>query len=206
MLGFWTFVGYSILDIQVKNMSDNSREESDNSPQGSGDASPSQEPAGPQTANKDSNAAKILIGIGVLLIFVLIHPISNFFLNRSILEVTGGRPEFGKASVVMQNKCADCHSPGMMAQPIYYGYPYAGELIADDMRIAQKNMLITREHLTGQKQFTKKQMAKIENVIENNEMPPKLYKMMHWNAGLTAEDREAMTNWLKAEFMAPGGE
>jgi|AGTN01.2.fsa_nt_gi hypothetical protein len=195
-----------MLDTPMKYMSDNSQEESSNSSQESGDSSPAQgaKPAS-ETGKKNVNSAKILIGVGVFLIVVLIHPISNFFLNRSILGVEAGVPEFGKASVVMQNKCADCHSPGMMVEPIYYGYPYAGELIADDMRVAQKNMLISREHLTGQKKFTKKQLAKIENVIENNDMPPKAYKIMHWNAGLTAEDKEAMTNWLKAEFAAASG-
>lgn len=186
-------------------MSDNSREESNNNPQGSGDASPSQEAsAASEPGKKNSNSSKIWIGVGVALIVVFIHPISNFFLNRSIVGVETGVPEFGKASVVLQNKCADCHSPGMIVEPIYYGYPYAGELIADDMRVAQKNMLISREHLTGQKKFTSKQLAKIENVIENNDMPPAAYRIMHWNAGLTAEDKEAMTNWLKAEFMAAG--
>jgi len=183
-------------------MSDSESEESNSNSQ----QSPGLPPGGPgQPGEKTVNALKILIGIGLLLLVVLVHPISNFFLKRSIVEPTAGLPELAKASVVMQNKCADCHSPGMMIAPIYYGYPYAGQLIADDMRIAQKHLVISREHLTGQKKFTRKQMANIETVVENNDMPPAAYKLMHWNAGLTAEDKEAMTNWLRAEFMAARG-
>lgn len=145
---------------------------------------------------------KILVPslMGVLATAILAMPVSNFFLKREPIQVTGGVPEFKAVSKILQNKCADCHTPGMLANPIYGEFPYAKQLIADDIKSAQKSIVFSKEQLSGQKEFTRQQAAKILNVVENNEMPIAPYRIMHWNAILTEADNESVVHWLEAQY------
>jgi len=138
--------------------------------------------------------------IGTLIAGVLALPISNYFLKRQPIEVTGGVPEFKAVSQILQNKCADCHSPGMLVEPVYGNFPFAKQLIADDVAAAQKEIVFSRENLSGEEPFTRQQAAKILNVVENNEMPIAPYRLLHWNAILTEEDTNSVTHWLEAQF------
>ena len=138
--------------------------------------------------------------IGLLIAGVLSMPISNFFLKRQSIDVIAGVPEFKPVSQILQNKCADCHSPGLIAQPAYGDFPFAKQLIADDVAAAQKEIVFSRENLSGEKPFTRQEAAKILTVVENNEMPIAPYRLLHWNAILTEEDTNAVTHWLEAQF------
>ncbi len=148
-----------------------------------------------------SKKAKLsaLILVGLFLVMLVALPISNFFLARDLLPVTDGIAEFKPVSLILQNKCADCHSPDMTVYPLYTKLPIASQLIAKDREEAQQNMLFNRERLSGKQPFSKLDLARIQNVVENNEMPPVQYKLMHWNAGLTKADKETIIEWLQAE-------
>jgi cytochrome c peroxidase len=142
------------------------------------------------------------ITIIVLVIFVglvLLLPVSNFFLSRTPIEVIGGVPEFKPVSEIMQKKCADCHTPGMISEPLYGKLPGADQLIKADMDAAQKEIIFSKEHLSGAKQFSRPELARINTVVENNEMPILPYKLLHWDAGLTTADKAAFLAWIKAQ-------
>lgn len=148
----------------------------------------------------DQIIPRALLALGLV---ALAMPISNFFLKRQSIEVTGGVPEFKPVSKMMQNKCVDCHTPGMYARPIYENFPYANKLIKDDIEAAQKKIVFTRENLSGERPFTKLEAARIFAVVDNNDMPIPPYKIMHWDAILTENDRAAVEKWLTAQFQ-PG--
>lgn len=143
----------------------------------------------------------IVIAIILLAGFVaiLILPVSNFFLKREMIEITGGIPEFKKVSTIMQNKCVDCHTPEMMSPPVYINLPLAGKLITEDIKHAQREIIFSKEHLSGHKPFAKVELAKIQTVVENNEMPILPYRLLHWDAALTNEDKEAFLAWIQAQ-------
>lgn len=136
------------------------------------------------------------VGIG-LTGLVLALPVSNFFLTRQSVEVTGGVAEFKPVSKIMQNKCADCHTPGMTSEPIYGKLPGASALIQFDIDMAQKQITFSKEHLSGEKQFSKLELVRIQTVVDNNEMPILPYKFLHWDAGLTDNDRRAFLAWIQ---------
>lgn len=102
-------------------------------------------------------------------------------------------------SAILQNKCADCHSPGLACLPIYAQIPPANLLIEKDMKEAQQNMLFTKERLTGNQPFSKLDLAKIDTVIEGNQMPPIQYKIMHWDTGITKAEKDLILKWLQAQ-------
>lgn len=138
-----------------------------------------------------------LLTIGVLAFASL--PLSNFFLKRKAIEVTGGVPEFKPVSKLMQNKCVDCHTPGMISEPIYAKLPGASQLIKSDMEEAQQQIIFSKDHLSGEKPFSKLEMARIQTVVENNEMPILPYKIMHWDAGLSSTDKAQVLAWIQAQ-------
>jgi len=140
----------------------------------------------------------VLLLATFLAVFAL--PLSNFFLKREPIEANAGVPQFKAVSKMMQSKCADCHTPGMMVKPVYASFPFASQLIGDDVKTAQQQIVFSKEHLSGLKPFTKVEAAKIQTVVENNEMPILPYKLMHWDSGITTADKEAVLAWIQAQF------
>ncbi|MCW5822856.1 MAG: heme-binding domain-containing protein [Cyanobacteria bacterium TGS_CYA1] len=149
------------------------------------------------------------IGIPVFLVVslaLLAFPLSNNFAKRQIEEPLGGLPELKPVSIIMQNKCADCHIKGKTIYPFYKDFPFAKQLIDDDVKDASENMPFTREKLLGLQEFSRLELSKIHTVIESGEMPPGKYKLLHWDAGLTESDRKAFTDWIKAETESRKGQ
>ncbi len=127
-------------------------------------------------------------------------PVSNYFLKRQTIETTGGIPEFKPVSKIMQNKCVDCHTPGMTSEPLYGKLPGASQLIEADMNAAQQEIVFSKEHLSGEKPFSRLELVRIQTVVDNNDMPILPYKLLHWDAGLTTADKEAFVTWIRAQL------
>ncbi len=142
------------------------------------------------------NAITILLSIIAFLLFL---PLSNFLLKRQEIKVEGGIPEFRPVSTIMQNKCADCHTPSATIYPIYAQLPFAQGLIKSDIEAAQQNIVFSQENLSGVKPFSRVELARIQNVVENNQMPILPYKVMHWDAALTDADRAAFLAFVQAQ-------
>ncbi len=146
--------------------------------------------------------AKHKIAIIVITMFGVLAfamPFSNYYLKRNTIDVTGGVEEFKPVSKIMQNKCVDCHTPGMISEPIYAKLPGASQLIQADMDAAQQQIIFSKEHLSGEKEFSKLDLARIQNVVENNAMPILPYKLMHWDAGLSAPEKAQVNAWIQAQ-------
>lgn len=150
---------------------------------------------------------KIAIPILVVVsLAVLAFPLSNNLAKRQIEEPLGGLNEFKKVSIIMQNKCADCHTKGKTIYPFYSNSPIAKKLIDEDVQQASDNMPFTREKLLGLQEFSRLELSKIHTVIESGEMPPAQYKILHWDASLSDSDRKAFISWIAAETKSRKGQ
>ena len=87
------------------------------------------------------------------------------------IAVTNGSERFTKVSQIFQNKCVDCHSPGMTRTPIYSDFPIAKQLMAKDIGEAGERLIITQKHYSGEESFSPLMLARLEQVIRNNSMP-----------------------------------
>ena len=69
----------------------------------------------------------------VLFAVALFFPLSNLLglqgKNEPITVGAGHSENFAKASAIMQNKCVDCHAPGMLRKPFYADFPVAKQLM-----------------------------------------------------------------------------
>ena len=91
---------------------------------------------------------KVLLFLLLLLAVILFFPISNLIgltgKNEPIPVVSGKSDSFAKVSQILQNKCVDCHSPGMTRMPIYSELPIAKQLMAKDIEEASARLLLSK--------------------------------------------------------------
>ena len=146
------------------------------------------------------NKKPLLILLGAVVVFL---PLSNLLglsgENESIGVVSGSTPNFSKVSEVFQNKCVDCHSPGMTRMPIYANLPIAKQLMEKDIRNATARLILNKSLYSGEEKFTALDLARLEGVLLNNSMPPHLYLSMHWTAKLTADEKQTILAWISEE-------
>lgn len=146
---------------------------------------------------------KTTLFIVLLVALVLFLPISNLLgltsKNEPIPSVTGSSPNFVKVSHIFQNKCVDCHSPGMMRKPIYSELPIAKQLMAKDVENASARMTLSKQLYSGETPFSPLMLARLEGVIRHNSMPPALYLSMHWTDNLTDEENSTILAWIAEE-------
>jgi len=142
---------------------------------------------------------KILWFLLIVLNGFLIFPISNLLglqgKNEPIAVVNGSK-SYTKASQILQNKCVNCHSPGMFRASIYSDLPIAKQLIATDIGEAGERLIITKKQYSGEQAFTPLMLARMERVVRNGSMPPNLYLSMHWTDNLTSDDKANILAWI----------
>ncbi len=146
------------------------------------------------------NKKPLLILLGAVVVFL---PLSNLLglsgENESIGVVSGSTPNFSKVSEVFQNKCVDCHSPGMTRMPIYANLPIAKQLMEKDISNASARLILSKSLYSGEEKFTALDLGRLEAVLLNNSMPPHLYLSMHWTAKLTEDEKQTILAWISEE-------
>ncbi|MGR9088314.1 MAG: cytochrome c peroxidase [Gammaproteobacteria bacterium] len=143
---------------------------------------------------------KISLFLLLLLVVILFFPISNLLGlsgdNEPIPALPGSSPRFVEASRILQNKCVDCHSPGMTRMPIYSDLPIAKQLMAKDIEEAGARLVLTKPLYSGEQAFGPLMLARLENVLRNGSMPPPLYLSMHWTGHLSAGEKRILLAWI----------
>jgi len=96
---------------------------------------------------------------------------------------------------IFQNKCFNCHAEAKRL-PWYSKIPGPKHLIQSDIREAQKH-LDMREDFPFKGHGTPLQdLEELEEVIQEDSMPPWYYRIMHWGAGLTPQEVERIQAWI----------
>jgi cytochrome c len=105
------------------------------------------------------------------------------------------------AKAVLVTKCADCHS-SETRWPVYARIAPGSWLIERDIVEGRKHMDLSRwEEMSSDQQQV--MMAKISQEAKSGDMPPLQYLALHWRAGLSASDVQALSMLGKS---ASGGE
>lgn len=146
---------------------------------------------------------KTLLSLTTLAIIGLALPISNLLgfadKNEPIPVKAGSSEKFAQVSQIWQNKCVDCHSPNMTRMPIYANFPIAKQLMAKHIEQATQRFVLVKEIYNGEMPLTPLMLARLEGVIRNDEMPPMSYLSMHWDGGLTKEEKQTILEWISEE-------
>ena len=130
----------------------------------------------------------------LLLVVILFFPISNLIglegKNEPIPVVPNSSKSFVKVSQILQNKCVDCHSPGMLRRPVYSELPIAKQLMEQDIEQAGNRLILSKKLYSGEEAVTPLMLARLEQVVQNGSMPPTQYLLMHWTGNLTLDEKK----------------
>jgi cytochrome c peroxidase len=94
--------------------------------------------------------------------------------------------------------------------PWYATLPIAGDVIRQDARAGLEAMdldQVFRETDGGRKPISAVKLNEIEYVIVHDKMPLMKYKILHWNAFLSAREKQLLLTWIQGQRqrqMAPG--
>lgn len=97
---------------------------------------------------------------------------------------------------IFQKKCFDCHS-GQTNYPWYYKLPLAKQLIDHDIEEAREHLDMSDDFPFQGHGSPAEGLEELQEVIEDNEMPLLIYKLLHWNSGVTKEESEKIFQWIK---------
>lgn len=141
----------------------------------------------------------IILVIGIALFLPISNLIGLSGENEPIPIVAGKSATFAQASQILQNKCVDCHSPGMTRMPIYASLPIAKQLMEQDIEQASNRLTLSSDLYSGKASLSPLLLARLEGVVRKDNMPPPLYLSMHWSGRLTDDEKATLQAWLAEE-------
>ena len=141
----------------------------------------------------------ILVSLTILVFLPLSNLLGLQGKNELIPSSSERSEAFRQASRILQEKCVDCHAPGMARMPIYAQLPIAKQLMAHHIEMASERMVLNQSLFSGETRFSPLMLARIEHVLRNDMMPPDLFLIMHWNGGLSDEERLTLLTWIAEE-------
>jgi cytochrome c peroxidase len=142
-----------------------------------------------------------LLKIGVILgLVALSFPLSNLVPrpqrpDSPIVKYLGEK--HAKVAQVFETKCLDCHTRNTV-YPWYFNLPVANSVIMEDVNagIQALNLDTTFSKPLGSP-LSPDALSEIEEVIQSGEMPPLKYTALHWNAFVSADEKEAILSWIQ---------
>ncbi|HKY64548.1 MAG TPA: heme-binding domain-containing protein [bacterium] len=97
---------------------------------------------------------------------------------------------------IFSAKCLMCH--GVVPKfPLYAKVPPSSWLIRHDMEEAKEHMDMSFGFPFHGKEAKNPQeaLSEVAEVVREDEMPPFIYKIMHWHSSLTDEEKKIILSW-----------
>jgi hypothetical protein len=132
-----------------------------------------------------------------LLASVFVHPLSHRKPERSGAPLLAGADVPAPVVDVFAHACINCHSE-RTAWPWYSNVAPVSWLVEGDVKHARQHLNLSRwESLAPVDQ--RLLLTAIATVIENREMPPHKYVLLHPEAKMSLEDSNRVIEWTRAE-------
>ncbi|WP_049623104.1 cytochrome-c peroxidase [Frateuria defendens] len=98
---------------------------------------------------------------------------------------------------ITEARCDYCHAQKTNL-PFYFHVPVAAQLMQHDVDQGLRHFRIepVLNALEDGKAPSELQLARIEEVVRQQRMPPKLYLTLHWHAHLGAAQNKALLDWV----------
>jgi cytochrome c peroxidase len=146
-----------------------------------------------------SKYVKFLIVALVIVILMLAVPMINLLRQPSRSPLTMGDehdPVYLAAASALESNCLDCHS-SVTQKPAYAAMPVVGGQVENDVRRGRRFINLVDE-LTprANRPPSEAALAKLEYIIEHDQMPLTRYTLMHWNTILSDEEKQAVLQWI----------
>ena len=105
--------------------------------------------------------------------------------------------------IIESSGCMACHSANPKL-PFYAGFPIAGKLVKEDVRLGYRSFDMTPmvEALKKGEKINEVDLAKVEKVIADGTMPLAKYYLVHWGSSLTDTETQMALAWVKSQRAA----
>jgi hypothetical protein len=128
---------------------------------------------------------------------VFVHPLPHDISDRVSAPLLPGSDMAPSVAKVFDRACFNCHSE-KTRWPWYSQVAPVSWLVENDVKRARKLLNLSRwDNLDSAEQ--RLLLTAIATVIENREMPPHRYVVLHPEAKLSAEDAVQVIEWTRAE-------
>lgn len=104
-----------------------------------------------------------------------------------------------QAMKIMADKgCGYCHTSDS-EMPFYSEWPIAKNLMDADVQVGLRHFDINKlyRNLQNQEPVSEVALARIEKVLYDDSMPPKIYQSMHWAAGISKDEKHTLLKWIR---------
>lgn len=139
---------------------------------------------------------KIFLSVGALLVIGSLVFTYQRYTNAKELDRFTANEQV--RHILMSNRCLDCHSQSPKL-PFYASLPIAESIIQDDIQKGYKYIDIENivNQLENGTNISEVDLAKLEQSIINQSMPPQKFTTLHWHSSLDSKEREILLNWIK---------
>ena len=132
-----------------------------------------------------------------ILASVFVHPLPHEVSDRTSAPLLPGADIPPSVAGVIAHACVNCHSEKTQ-WPWYSRVAPGSWLVENDVKHAREHLNLSRwDDL--QQVDQRMLLTAIATVIENHEMPPHKYVMLHPEAKLSADDAVRVIEWTRAE-------
>lgn len=135
----------------------------------------------------------LLLGALIIAQFIAPSPPANVEENPGDL-IENGLAE-GQVAQLLKNSCYDCHS-NQVNYPWYSYVAPVSILVRHDV-VEGKEELNFSEWQDYDKRRKLRKLKELGEVLEEDEMPLKIYTFLHQGAKLSEEDKEVLIDWSK---------
>ena len=140
---------------------------------------------------------KILVGLLLLVaIMQLLQPTRNISEGPFENDISKVYAVPSDVQVVLTQKCYDCHSNNTH-YPWYIHIQPIGWWMASHIKEAKDDLNFNEFKTYNQKRATHK-LEELVEVVEDGTMPIKSYVWLHSEAKVTAEETQAIKNWVQS--------
>jgi hypothetical protein len=158
----------------------------------------------PRDAAMFSSRRHSIAGLAVsslLLVWILasvfVHPLPHEVSDQASAPLLPGADIPPSAAGVLAKACVNCHSEKTQ-WPWYSHVAPVSWLVENDVKHAREHLNLSR--WDGLQEVDQRMLlTAIATVIENHEMPPNKYVVLHPEAKLSADDAVRIIEWTRAE-------
>ena len=147
---------------------------------------------------------KLIIGgaaiavLGYLGVVGYLHQFDKENATQLLMEnrYTGEQEKVAKA--LFDNSCQYCHSPNTPL-PFYSKFPIVGDQMQSDIQNGLRAFRLDHlvEGLKDPSKLSQADLAKLQRVLENNEMPIAKFRHLHWGSKPDEQEKVALLNWIR---------
>lgn len=126
-----------------------------------------------------------------------IHQFDKDQAEKMLAQTQVAAPHQAAVKAMFDNGCQYCHTPSA-EMPFYASLPVIDKMMTKDVKDGNRTFRLDRliEGMKDPSKLSEADLAKLQRVIENDEMPIAKFIHIHWGARPDADEKKAILDWI----------